>query len=86
MVDVTLFELHFEEGFEFFPSSAVGRSDDPDERIGDDAEGDSGGSPVGALVGVALVVVVVGVAIRKLLEDDLEPVEELEELDESVRA
>ncbi|WP_435063932.1 hypothetical protein [Halobaculum sp. EA56] len=89
MADLTLFELHFHDGFDFAPSAVTGGGDAADvdddgseETDGADAESGGRGPGVGALVGLVLLVVL-GVAVRKLLGDDLDPIEELEELDES---
>jgi len=88
MADLTLFELHFHDGFDFSPSAntgngdAVAVDDGPEEPNDADAESGGRGAGVGALIGLVLLVVL-GVAVRELLSDDLDPIEDLEELDEA---
>lgn len=89
MADITMFELHFHDGIGL-GSSVAGGSDtaDDDARSSGATAGDdeaSSGSGVGrivvALAAVALLVLL-GVGAKKLLSDDLEPIEELDALDE----
>lgn len=92
MVNITLFELHVHDGFDFSPSSVIGGDEEEldeyaEEELAVDADEESSGPGrgAGALVGL-VVLVVLGLGIRKLMSDDLDPVEELEELDETIEA
>ncbi|GAA0257413.1 hypothetical protein [Halobaculum roseum] len=90
MADITLFELHFHDGIDVGPSSIGGGTDGSDAAEAldageaddeDDSSGSGAGKAVGILVAVALLVAL-AVGAKKLLSDDLEPIEELEDLDE----
>ena len=88
MADITMFELHFHENLGLGRSTAGGDGTGGDTRLSGDADGGeeaSSGSGLGrivvALAAVALLVLL-GVGAKKLLSDDLEPIEELEKLDE----
>lgn len=92
MVDITLFELHVHDGFDFSPSSVIGgdKEEDVDEyddelAVDGDEESSAPGRAVGALVGV-VVLVALGLGVRKLMSDDLDPIEDLEDLDEAIEA
>ncbi|UIO98538.1 hypothetical protein Hbl1158_08175 [Halobaculum sp. CBA1158] len=90
MADITLFELHLHDGLDFSPSPRFGGDADPTtdgsestddtDYDGDDEQGAGRGALV-ALVGVVLAVAL-AVGARKLLSDDLEPLEELDDLAE----
>ncbi|QZP37822.1 hypothetical protein [Halobaculum magnesiiphilum] len=89
MADITLFELHFHDGIDVGPSSIGGGTDSDAAEALDageaDDEDESSGSGVGKAVGILVAVaLLVGLAVgaKKLLSDDLEPIEELEDLDE----
>ncbi|MFC7068337.1 hypothetical protein [Halobaculum lipolyticum] len=98
MADLTLFELHVHDGLDFSPSSVIGGgADDAAEAVesagdgteididGDEESGSGAGRAVGALIGLVFLVLA-GVAVRKLMSDDLDAIEELEEMDETVEA
>lgn len=92
MANFTLFELHFHDGIDVGAASlgaATGDADGTSADAGGDAtEADgSSGSTAGKLLGVlAVVAVLVALAVgaRKLLSDDLEPIEELDDLDDEI--
>jgi len=88
MADITMFELHFHDDIGLGRPAAGGDVADDDARSSGDTDADeeaSSGSGLGrivvALAAVALLVLL-GVGAKKLLSDDLEPIEELEGLDE----
>jgi len=88
MADITMFELHFHDDIGLGRSAAGGAGADDDARSSGDTDADeeaSSGSGLGrivvALAAIALFVLL-GVGAKKLLSDDLEPIEELEGLDE----
>ncbi len=90
MSDFTLFELHFHDGIDIGPSSIGSRSggsDGADALDAGDADEEDESSGLGKAVGVLVVVAVLvalAVGAKKLLSDDLEPIEELEDLDDEI--
>lgn len=90
MADITLFELHFHDGIDVGPASVGAAAGDGDDAAAldagdgsgdDESSGSNAGKAVGAVLAVVLLVVI-GVGVKKLLSDDLEPIEELDELDD----
>ncbi|MFC6785450.1 hypothetical protein ACFQFH_05840 [Halobaculum halobium] len=89
MADITMFELHFHEslglggvGSDGGPAIDSEATEEPDAGADEDASSGPGiGGVVAGLVAVALLVLL-GVGVKKLLSDDLDPIEELENLDE----
>jgi hypothetical protein len=89
MADITLFELHFHGGIDVGPASigaAAGDGDDAaaldaGDSSGDESSGSNARKAMGAILAVVLLVIL-GVGVKKLLSDDLEPIEELDELDD----
>ena len=79
-MDITLLELHVDDGFDFSPSSSFGGSEPADSNGSDVESTESSSRGRMAALGVLVLLAVLALGAKRMMGSDMEELEDLDEI------